>query len=123
MSKLIQMTSGTFGWCPPGKSYVKPIGKGDGAVRVNDDVAERLVKAGVAVIVDDTAEKAVYPSDAEASEEEPVEEEASDDEASEPDLESLTIAQLRELADANGIDLGDATRKADIIAVIQAGLA
>ena len=120
MSKLIQMTSGTFGWCPPGKTYVKPIGKGDGAVRVNDDVAERLVKAGVAVIVDDTAEKAVYPDDStdESVEEKvpAVVEESSEDDI---DLESLTVAQLRELANAHGIDLGDATRKADIIEVIR----
>lgn len=33
--------------------------------------------------------------------------------------EELTVAELRELADERSIDLGDSTRKADIIEVIQ----
>lgn len=37
-----------------------------------------------------------------------------------PELESLTVAQLKELALADGIDLGSAKTKADIIAAITA---
>lgn len=37
-----------------------------------------------------------------------------------PDLDGLTLSQLREYAAENGIDLGSATRKADVLAVIQA---
>lgn len=37
----------------------------------------------------------------------------------EPALADYTVAQLRALAEERGIDLGDATRKADIIAVIE----
>lgn len=35
-----------------------------------------------------------------------------------PDLAALTVAQLREYAAENGIDLGTATRKADILAAV-----
>lgn len=35
------------------------------------------------------------------------------------DLDSLTVAELRDLASVRGVDLGDATRKADIIAVLK----
>lgn len=34
-------------------------------------------------------------------------------------LEALTVAQLKELAEKNGVDLGDATKKADIIAALE----
>lgn len=34
------------------------------------------------------------------------------------DLSSLTVAQLREYATENGIDLGTATKKADILAAL-----
>lgn len=36
-----------------------------------------------------------------------------------PDLESMTIAELNEYAEAHGIDLGKAAKKADILAVIK----
>ena len=36
------------------------------------------------------------------------------------DLEAMTIAQLKDYADQHEIDLGDASRKADIVAVIVA---
>ncbi|MGN0602726.1 MAG: hypothetical protein ACI4I2_02005 [Oscillospiraceae bacterium] len=39
-----------------------------------------------------------------------------------PELESLTVAQLKELALADGIDLGSAKTKADIIAAITAAM-
>ena len=35
-------------------------------------------------------------------------------------LESMTVAELRDYADANSVDLGDATKKADIIAALKA---
>lgn len=44
--------------------------------------------------------------------------EADDEAPAAPDLESFTIAQLKELAAAEGIDLGAAKTKAEIIAVI-----
>lgn len=36
------------------------------------------------------------------------------------DFEAMTLAELTEYAETNDIDLGDATRKADIIAAIEA---
>lgn len=36
-----------------------------------------------------------------------------------PDLENATIDQLRQFADANDIDLGEAKKKSDIIAIIE----
>ena len=36
-----------------------------------------------------------------------------------PDLESMTIAQLKAYAEDKGIDLGEATKKAEILAVIK----
>jgi hypothetical protein len=35
------------------------------------------------------------------------------------DYEDMTVAELKEYAEKNGIDLGDATKKADIIAAIE----
>lgn len=36
-------------------------------------------------------------------------------------LEDMTVSELRALADERGIDLGDARRKADIIAALRGG--
>ncbi|TCJ23022.1 SAP domain-containing protein [Nocardioides jejuensis] len=36
-------------------------------------------------------------------------------------LSALTVAELRDLATERGIDLGDATKKADIVAAIEKG--
>jgi len=38
-------------------------------------------------------------------------------------LDEMTIKELTEFAESNGIDLGDATKKAEILDVIQAALA
>ncbi|REJ34525.1 MAG: hypothetical protein DIU84_07715 [Bacillota bacterium] len=37
------------------------------------------------------------------------------------DLEAMTVAQLRALAAERGVDLGQARRKADIIAALRGG--
>ncbi|MFN3474079.1 MAG: SAP domain-containing protein [Blastomonas sp.] len=36
-------------------------------------------------------------------------------------LDNMTVADLKALAEAEGIDLGDATKKADIISAIELG--
>lgn len=38
-----------------------------------------------------------------------------------PELDTLTVAQLREIADERGVDLPDRARKADIISALEAG--
>lgn len=43
-----------------------------------------------------------------------------DDPVDEVELADMTVAELRELADARGIDLGNASKKGDIIAAIEA---
>jgi len=47
---------------------------------------------------------------------EPTEEEPTDD------LEALTLAELRDLAEAEEVDLGDAKRKADVLEVLRRAL-
>jgi hypothetical protein len=39
-----------------------------------------------------------------------------------PDISKMTVAELKGFAETNGIDLGDATKKDDIIAAIEMGL-
>lgn len=63
MSKLIKIIRGTYGWCPPHANYVKPIGEGDGVIRVDDEKAAKLVAQKVAVYAEDTDERAVYPAE------------------------------------------------------------
>ncbi|MDX3885992.1 MAG: hypothetical protein QHC65_16330 [Sphingomonas sp.] len=69
----------------------------EGPIPVSDEEAERLVGLGLA----------------ETEEEE--EREEPDDAA---DLAGLTVDQLKSVAEAEGVDLGEATKKADIIAAI-----
>ncbi|MHA1401177.1 MAG: Rho termination factor N-terminal domain-containing protein [Candidatus Heimdallarchaeaceae archaeon] len=45
-----------------------------------------------------------------------------EEEGDEVDLEAMTVAELTELAKENKIDLGEATKKADIIKAIEAFL-
>lgn len=47
------------------------------------------------------------------------EEVAGDDAESAVDLSNMTVADLKALASERGVDLGDATKKADIIAVLE----
>jgi hypothetical protein len=42
------------------------------------------------------------------------------DKAEAVDFDSLTVKQLKEHADKHGVDLGEATKKADIIAALEA---
>jgi hypothetical protein len=65
----------------------------EGPIDVRDDVAERLLEQG---ILDDEAS---FEND---------------------DLASLKVADLKQLAEDEGVDLGDATKKDDIIAAITA---
>lgn len=37
-------------------------------------------------------------------------------------LDSMTVAELKEFAETNGIELGEATKKADILAAIKAAM-
>lgn len=126
MSKLIKIIRGTYGWCPPHANYVKPIGEGDGAIRVDDEKAAKLVAQKVAVYAEDTDERAVYPA-----EHEPSAPAASDEQAAEPstpaavtptaeEIDAMTIAELTACAGNWNIDLAGASLKADIVAAVKA---
>lgn len=39
-----------------------------------------------------------------------------------PAIDKMTVAELKEFAEANGIDLGDATKKDDILSAIELAL-
>ena len=41
-------------------------------------------------------------------------------EADADSLDGMTVAELRDLADKRGVDLGDASKKADIVKALQA---
>lgn len=77
---------------------------------VDGDVVARLVGKGMVVEVGDHAEP----------EPDPAEDPDDDANESKSDLGSMNLDQLRTYAAYHGVDLGDATRKADIIAVIEA---
>lgn len=76
------------------KHYIRPGSQVGSEHDVSEDEAKRLISRGVAEAA--TLSKADAPS------------------------ESWTVRDLRAYADDLGIDLGDATRKADILATIAA---
>lgn len=64
-------------------------------------------------------EEAQQPDDIQNNQEEPETPEEVQEAQEAPDLDSMTIAELKEYAEANGINLGDAKKKADILAVLK----
>ena len=68
----------------------------EGALSVHDAEAKRLIENELAELVE--------------------EDESDDDEGN---LERLTVEKLKQIAEDEKIDLGDATKKADIIAAIE----
>jgi hypothetical protein len=72
----------------------------EGPIPVRDDEeAERLVELGLAEFADEVADG---------------------DEGDDEDLDAMQVADLKKLAEDEGVDLGSATKKADIIAAINA---
>lgn len=69
-------------------------------IEVTEARAAVIIGAGVAVRVDEPAPQPPPTDDG---------------------LEDMTVSELRALADERGIDLGDARRKADIIAALRGG--
>lgn len=125
MSRLIKIIRGTYGWRPAGAKYVKPVGAGDGAIRVNDDKAADLVARKIAVYADAQDAPAVYDYP-EADEEEAAAPTANGNDGdplvppTEAELDGMTVAALRETAEAWGVDLDGITLKADILAALKA---
>lgn len=78
----------------------------NGAAVVDDAVGTQLLALGGYTRTDRPQEAPAKQTAAKADEEA-------------PDLESMNTAQLRKLARDRNIDLGDATKKADIISAIE----
>ena len=139
---LIQITNGTYGHTPilpDGRKsrYVVPVNRKTGPIDVEPEEAARLVEAGVAEYVTDEPAKAAKAPEAPAEEpadeepeapaEEPVAEEL-EAPAEETvtghldgtDLESMTFAELKALAQDMGIETGKIKSKAAMIEAITA---
>lgn len=108
----IKILAGIFGHRENGR--VKAVKAGDPPINVDEAIAERLIKAGVAELVDEP-QKIADQTDVETeSETETV------DEFPEYDAK-MTRAQLNRIAEQVGIDpdeIKDAETKADIIALL-----
>ena len=108
----IKILAGVFGHRENGR--VKAVKAGDPPIKVDEAIAERLIKAGVAELVDEP-QKIADQTDVETeAETETV------DEFPEYDAK-MTRAQLNRIAEQVGIDpdeIKDAETKADIIALL-----
>ncbi len=71
------------------------------------------------LVVDSPKEFALLDEEAHSNEP-PIPVGVNEDEIEEPALEDMTIQELKALAEENGIDLGQAKKKQDIIAIIVA---
>ena len=127
----ILITNGTYGHSPilpDGRKsrYVVPVNRKSGPIDVDPEEAARLVEAGVAEYVNDELAKAAKAPEAPAEETAPVEEtEAPAEETvtghlDGTDLESMTFAELKVLAQDMGIETGKIKSKAAMIEAITA---
>lgn len=124
----ILITNGTYGHSPilpDGRKsrYVVPVNRKSGPIDVDPEEAARLVEAGVAEYVNDEPAKAAKAPEAPA--EEPVAEEPEapaeetvTEEIEGTDLESMTFAELKALAQEKGIETGKIKSKAAMIQAI-----
>lgn len=127
---LIQITNGTYGHTPilpDGRKsrYVVPVNRKTGPIDVEPEEAARLVEAGVAEYVTDEPAKAAKAPEAPAEEPAAEEPEAPAEETvtghlDGTDLESMTFAELKALAQDMGIETGKIKSKAAMIEAITA---
>lgn len=115
---LIQITNGTYGHTPilpDGRKsrYVVPVNRKTGPIDVEPEEAARLVEAGVAEYVTDELAKAAKAPEAPA-------EETVTGHLDGTDLESMTFAELKALAQDMGIETGKIKSKAAMIEAITA---
>lgn len=125
---LIQITNGTYGHTPilpDGRKsrYVVPVNRKTGPIDVDPEEAARLVEAGVAEYVTDEPAKAAKapeaPAEAAKAPESPSEETVTGH-LDGTDLESMTFAELKALAQDMGIETGKIKSKAAMIEAITA---
>ena len=107
----------------------KIIGPKDGIVVLNEDAEARLVALGAAEyatppqgapVADFGAGQGVDPADAENGAEAATEAEVALNEPQEPTLASMTMAELKALAESMGISVKGMRSKAAVIAAIEA---
>ena len=115
---LIQITNGTYGHTPilpDGRKsrYVVPVNRKTGPIDVEPEEAARLVEAGVAEYVTDEPTKAAKAPETPA-------EETVTGRLDGTDLESMTFAELKALAQGMGIETGKIKSKAAMIEAITA---
>ena len=127
----ILITNGTYGHSPilpDGRKsrYVVPVNRKSGPIDVDPEEAARLVEAGVAEYVNDEPAKVAKAPEAPAEETAPVEEtevpaeETVTGHLDGTDLESMTFAELKALAQDMGIETGKIKSKAGLIEAITA---
>jgi len=118
---LILITNGTYGHTPTlpnGKKsqYIVPVSRKTGPVDVDPDEAARLVEAGVAEYVTD---ELVTETETAPAEEESTEKTVTGH-LDGTDLETMTVNDLKALANDMGIDTSKLKKKADLIEAISA---
>ena len=132
----VKIVNGAYGYKPAGAVSVKAITAESGPIEVSNAEAERLVRLGVAVIVDAPAEVApecpavpvatAPPADdgCEGCTDIPEEENGAEGQETAcldaEQLKTMTNAQLRELAEDMGLDVSVCKVKADYIDLIAA---
>lgn len=119
----ILITNGTYGHSPilpDGRKsrYVVPVNRKTGPIDVDPEEAARLVEAGVAEYVTDEPAKAAKAPEAPAKE--TTAEETVTGHLDGTDLESMSFAELKALAQDMGIETGKIKSKAGLIEAITA---
>ena len=106
--RTIKIIVGTYGYRENGKPPVRLINAESGPIEVSDEEATRLVKAGIAEVVDTTE----IPVD--------VSEIAVEETAKGESLEEYTVAELKDLATKLGLEFKSRATKDELIKLISA---
>ena len=127
---MIQITKGTFGYYNGRK--IVPITSADGPQQFDPELEERLVKEGVAKYVDSLQESAdpeISDPAGSPAPEDPAKNGQSEGEPETPEedqpeySEDMKLDELKEIAEAYGVDASALRKKADVIAAIEAAKA
>ena len=122
----VKITSGSYGWRKTKDAMPKLIERG-GTCKVDEAEAQRLVALGVAAIVNEADEAPVATASAPESGATPCSDIPGAENGAESDaeahldaeqLQELTVAQLKELAEEMGIATAKLKKKDDLIAAI-----
>lgn len=115
--KKIKITVGTYGYREKGKPPVRLINAESGPIEVSDEEAARLIKAGVAEVVD-TTEKVVDTTEIPVDVPEIAVEETATGHLDNESLEECTVAELKKLASDLGLEFKSRATKDELIKLI-----